>query len=154
MPQCKLQIPWLMSYISCRQVVSLWTCSKVCAISFAVGVFVGFTLKRRCKRWVTKLLKRLKDDWNLCSKLNFVVCCHYHYGRHVNPCNLFFLIMLTPTNPTEAFPQDQICPTFQMSICLWAGGIPVTVVSCFFSGIVLGWVLRFLCHVIMSSFCS
>ncbi|KAJ8648304.1 hypothetical protein MRB53_001327 [Persea americana] len=45
-----------------RQVVSLWTCSKVCAISFAVGVFVGFTLKRRCKRWVTKLLKRLKDD--------------------------------------------------------------------------------------------
>ncbi|XP_058079987.1 uncharacterized protein LOC131228163 [Magnolia sinica] len=44
------------------QVVSLWTCSKVCAISFAVGVVVGFTLKRRLRRWATKLLKRWKDD--------------------------------------------------------------------------------------------
>ncbi|GMY36509.1 Transmembrane protein [Fagus crenata] len=45
-----------------RQVVSLWTCSKICAISFAVGVVFGFTLKRRVKRWASKLLKRLKDN--------------------------------------------------------------------------------------------
>uniref|UniRef100_A0A2N9H507 Transmembrane protein n=1 Tax=Fagus sylvatica TaxID=28930 RepID=A0A2N9H507_FAGSY len=45
-----------------RQLVSLWTCSKLCAISFAVGVVFGFTLKRRVKRWASKLLKRLKDN--------------------------------------------------------------------------------------------
>ncbi|KAG0460832.1 hypothetical protein HPP92_020763 [Vanilla planifolia] len=45
-----------------RHVVSLWTCSKLCAISFAVGIFVGFTLKRRLRQWAGKLLKKLKDD--------------------------------------------------------------------------------------------
>ncbi|URD86111.1 hypothetical protein MUK42_33320 [Musa troglodytarum] len=44
------------------RVVSVSTCSKICAISFVVGVFVGFTLKRRVRRWASKLLKRLKDD--------------------------------------------------------------------------------------------
>ncbi|KAL6847891.1 hypothetical protein ACP4OV_022019 [Aristida adscensionis] len=45
----------------CR-VVSLSTCTKVGAISFAVGVVVGFTLKRRLRRWAARLLKRIKDD--------------------------------------------------------------------------------------------
>ncbi|XP_021894402.1 uncharacterized protein LOC110812050 [Carica papaya] len=45
-----------------RQVVSLWTCSKLCAVFFVAGVFVGFTLKRRVRRWASKLLRRLKDD--------------------------------------------------------------------------------------------
>uniref|UniRef100_A0A803NTA1 Transmembrane protein n=1 Tax=Cannabis sativa TaxID=3483 RepID=A0A803NTA1_CANSA len=44
------------------RVVSLWTCSKLCAICFTVGVVVGYTLKRRVRRWASKLLKRLKDD--------------------------------------------------------------------------------------------
>ncbi|XP_057967883.1 uncharacterized protein LOC131157615 [Malania oleifera] len=45
-----------------RQVVSLWTCSKLCAIFFAAGVIVGYTLKRRVRHWASKLLKKLKDD--------------------------------------------------------------------------------------------
>lgn len=45
-----------------RQVVSLWTCSKLCAISFVVGVVFGYTLKRRVQRWASNLLKRLKDN--------------------------------------------------------------------------------------------
>ncbi|XP_030945090.1 uncharacterized protein LOC115969554 [Quercus lobata] len=45
-----------------RQVVSLLTCSKLCAISFVVGVVFGFTLKRRVKRWASNILKRLKDN--------------------------------------------------------------------------------------------
>ncbi|XP_019245815.1 PREDICTED: uncharacterized protein LOC109225563 isoform X1 [Nicotiana attenuata] len=45
-----------------RQVVSLWTCSKICAICFVAGVFVGYTLKRRVRRWASKLLRRLKDE--------------------------------------------------------------------------------------------
>ncbi|KAG1339237.1 hypothetical protein COCNU_04G015430 [Cocos nucifera] len=44
------------------RVVSLSTCSKLCAVSLMVGVFIGFTLKRRVKQWASKLLKRLKDD--------------------------------------------------------------------------------------------
>ncbi|KAH7574517.1 hypothetical protein ACOSP7_008637 [Xanthoceras sorbifolium] len=45
-----------------RQVVSLWTCSKLCMFFFVAGVFVGYTIKRRVKSWASKLLKRLKDD--------------------------------------------------------------------------------------------
>ncbi|EOY30175.1 hypothetical protein QUC31_020389 [Theobroma cacao] len=45
-----------------RQAVSLWTCSKLCAICFAAGIVVGYTLKRRVRRWASRLLKRLKDD--------------------------------------------------------------------------------------------
>ncbi|XP_008784604.1 uncharacterized protein LOC103703509 [Phoenix dactylifera] len=44
------------------RVVSLSTCSKMCAVSLMVGVFIGFTLKRRLRQWAGKLLKRLKDD--------------------------------------------------------------------------------------------
>ncbi|XWS26547.1 hypothetical protein CRYUN_Cryun26dG0040500 [Craigia yunnanensis] len=44
------------------QVVSLWTCSKLCAICFAAGIIVGYTLKRRVRRWASRLLRRLKDD--------------------------------------------------------------------------------------------
>ncbi|VFQ92561.1 unnamed protein product [Cuscuta campestris] len=44
-----------------RQMVSLWTCSKLCAVFFVAGVFVGYTLKRRVRLWASKLLKRLKD---------------------------------------------------------------------------------------------
>ncbi|KAK3163869.1 hypothetical protein QOZ80_1AG0009440 [Eleusine coracana subsp. coracana] len=44
------------------RVVSLSTCTKVSAITFAVGVVVGFTLKKRLRRWAAKLLKRIKDD--------------------------------------------------------------------------------------------
>ncbi|KAF4382958.1 uncharacterized protein LOC115705424 [Cannabis sativa] len=47
---------------SSSRVVSLWTCSKLCAICFTVGVVVGYTLKRRVRRWASKLLKRLKDE--------------------------------------------------------------------------------------------
>ncbi|OIS99951.1 PREDICTED: uncharacterized protein LOC109228537 [Nicotiana attenuata] len=43
------------------QAVSLWTCSKLCAICFVAGVVVGYTLKRRVRRWASKLLKGLKD---------------------------------------------------------------------------------------------
>ncbi|KAF3439729.1 hypothetical protein FNV43_RR18007 [Rhamnella rubrinervis] len=45
-----------------RQVVSMFTCSKLCAICFAVGVVVGFTLKQRVRRWASRILKRMKDD--------------------------------------------------------------------------------------------
>ncbi|KAK6147576.1 hypothetical protein DH2020_018488 [Rehmannia glutinosa] len=45
-----------------RQSVSLWTCSKLCAICFVAGVIVGYTMKRRVRRWASKLLRRLKDD--------------------------------------------------------------------------------------------
>ncbi|KAJ4708847.1 Transmembrane protein [Melia azedarach] len=47
---------------SSRQVISLWTCSKLCTFFFVAGVFVGYTLKKRVRRWASKLLKRLKDD--------------------------------------------------------------------------------------------
>ncbi|KAK3001917.1 hypothetical protein RJ639_021156 [Escallonia herrerae] len=45
-----------------RNMVSLGTCSKVCAICFVAGVVVGYTLKRRVRRWASKLLRRIKDD--------------------------------------------------------------------------------------------
>ncbi|XAR67225.1 hypothetical protein NMG60_11013705 [Bertholletia excelsa] len=45
-----------------RHAVSLGTCSKLCAICFVAGVVVGFTLKRRVRRWASKLLRRIKDD--------------------------------------------------------------------------------------------
>ncbi|XP_058215443.1 uncharacterized protein LOC131326615 [Rhododendron vialii] len=45
-----------------RQSVSLWTCSKLCTICFVAGVIAGFTLKRRVRRWASKLLRRIKDD--------------------------------------------------------------------------------------------
>ncbi|XVF35182.1 hypothetical protein REPUB_Repub18cG0123100 [Reevesia pubescens] len=45
-----------------RQVVSLWTCSKLCTICFVAGIVVGYTLKRRVRRWASRFLKRLKDD--------------------------------------------------------------------------------------------
>ncbi|XP_006643751.1 uncharacterized protein LOC102714864 [Oryza brachyantha] len=44
------------------RVVSLSTCTKISAVSFAVGVVVGFTLKKRLRRWAARLLKRIKDD--------------------------------------------------------------------------------------------
>ncbi|KAJ8751084.1 hypothetical protein K2173_016265 [Erythroxylum novogranatense] len=47
---------------SARQTVSLWTCSKLCAVFFVAGVVVGYTLKRRVRSWASKLLRRLKDD--------------------------------------------------------------------------------------------
>ncbi|GAY37609.1 T29M8.11 [Citrus sinensis] len=45
-----------------RQVVSLWTCSKLCTFFFVAGVFVGYTLKRRVRSWASKLLRKLRDD--------------------------------------------------------------------------------------------
>jgi hypothetical protein len=39
--------------------VSLSTCTKVRAISFVVGVAVGFTLKRRMRQWAARLLRRI-----------------------------------------------------------------------------------------------
>ncbi|KAI4344652.1 hypothetical protein L6164_011851 [Bauhinia variegata] len=32
-----------------RQMVSLWTCSKLCAFCFVAGVFFGYTLRRRVR---------------------------------------------------------------------------------------------------------
>lgn len=45
-----------------RQVVSLWTCSKLCALCFVAGIVVGYTLKRRVRSWASRLLKRIKDE--------------------------------------------------------------------------------------------
>ncbi|KAL5698247.1 hypothetical protein ACHQM5_029312 [Ranunculus cassubicifolius] len=42
--------------------VSLGTCSKLCAAGFIAGVIVGYTLKRRVRNWASKILRRLKDD--------------------------------------------------------------------------------------------
>ncbi|KAI3904829.1 hypothetical protein MKW92_041056 [Papaver armeniacum] len=39
--------------------VSGWTCTKLCGVAFVVGVFVGFTLRNRVRRWASKLFKRL-----------------------------------------------------------------------------------------------
>ncbi|XP_057767728.1 uncharacterized protein LOC130988006 [Salvia miltiorrhiza] len=47
---------------SSRQFLSLWTCSKLCAGCFVAGVVIGYTLKRRVKRWASRILRRLKDD--------------------------------------------------------------------------------------------
>ncbi|GLT76224.1 hypothetical protein SLA2020_478970 [Shorea laevis] len=44
-----------------RNVVSIMTCSKLCAVCFAAGILVGFTLKRRLRNWASKLLHKLKD---------------------------------------------------------------------------------------------
>ncbi|KAF7034861.1 hypothetical protein CFC21_045822 [Triticum aestivum] len=44
------------------RMVSLSACAKFGAVSFVVGVVVGFTLKKRLRRWAAKLLKRIKDD--------------------------------------------------------------------------------------------
>ncbi|KAG8046097.1 hypothetical protein GUJ93_ZPchr0008g13411 [Zizania palustris] len=38
------------------RVVSLSTCTKISAVSFAVGVVVGFTLKKRLRRAVERLI--------------------------------------------------------------------------------------------------
>ncbi|KAI3709733.1 hypothetical protein L2E82_39499 [Cichorium intybus] len=45
-----------------RRAVSVLTCSKLCAFCFVAGIVVGFTLKRRVRRWAAKLLRRIKDD--------------------------------------------------------------------------------------------
>ncbi|KAI5415328.1 uncharacterized protein LOC127138713 [Lathyrus oleraceus] len=44
---------------SSRQVLSYWTCSKLCAIFFVGGVVFGYTLRGRVKRWASKILKKL-----------------------------------------------------------------------------------------------
>ncbi|XP_010498336.1 PREDICTED: uncharacterized protein LOC104776038 [Camelina sativa] len=36
--------------------------SKLCAVFFVAGVFVGYTLKRRVRKWASKLLRKIKDD--------------------------------------------------------------------------------------------
>lgn len=46
----------------CRKMVSVWTCSKFCGVFFVAGVFFGYSLKRRVRRWIHKLLERFKDD--------------------------------------------------------------------------------------------
>ncbi|RID58028.1 hypothetical protein BRARA_F01357 [Brassica rapa] len=42
--------------------VSAWTCTKLCAVFFVAGVFVGYTLKRRVRSWASKLLRKIRDD--------------------------------------------------------------------------------------------
>ncbi|KAG9443701.1 hypothetical protein H6P81_015041 [Aristolochia fimbriata] len=42
--------------------VTMVKCAKACAISFSIGVVVGFMLRKRFRRWIAKKLKRLKDD--------------------------------------------------------------------------------------------
>ncbi|XP_037411330.1 uncharacterized protein LOC119274712 [Triticum dicoccoides] len=44
------------------RMVSLSACAKFGAVSFVVGIVVGFTLNKRLRRWAAKLLKRIKDD--------------------------------------------------------------------------------------------
>ncbi|XP_058756742.1 uncharacterized protein LOC131629954 [Vicia villosa] len=55
--------PYDSSYVlatrSSRQVLSYWTCSKLCAIFFVGGVVFGYTLRGRVKRWASKILKKL-----------------------------------------------------------------------------------------------
>ncbi|KAK9075773.1 hypothetical protein SSX86_004102 [Deinandra increscens subsp. villosa] len=45
-----------------RRAVSVLTCSKLCGVCFVAGIIVGFTLKRRVRRWAARLLRRIKDD--------------------------------------------------------------------------------------------
>ncbi|CAI0627797.1 unnamed protein product [Linum tenue] len=45
-----------------RNMVSAWTCSKLCLFFFAAGIVAGYTLKRRVRGWASRLLRRLKDD--------------------------------------------------------------------------------------------
>nr|GLL23349.1 uncharacterized protein LOC109188424 [Ipomoea trifida] len=45
-----------------RQMVSAWTCSKLCAVCFVAGIFFGYTLKKRVRGWASKLLKQMKKD--------------------------------------------------------------------------------------------
>ncbi|CAO2823126.1 unnamed protein product [Amaranthus hypochondriacus] len=45
-----------------RNWVSIQTCSKLCAVCFVAGIFVGYTLKKRVRRWLSRLARRLKDD--------------------------------------------------------------------------------------------
>ncbi|KAM1155895.1 hypothetical protein FF1_026653 [Malus domestica] len=45
-----------------RQLVSLWTCSKLCTICFVAGIVVGYKLKRHLRSWTSKLLKKIRDD--------------------------------------------------------------------------------------------
>nr|GLL45014.1 uncharacterized protein LOC109188424 [Ipomoea trifida] len=46
-----------------RQMVSAWTCSKLCAFCFVAEIFFGYTLmKQRVRRWASKLLKQMKKD--------------------------------------------------------------------------------------------
>ncbi|KAD4180552.1 hypothetical protein E3N88_29143 [Mikania micrantha] len=44
-----------------RRSVSLLTCSKLCGVCFVAGIMVGFTLKRRLRRWAASLLSKIKD---------------------------------------------------------------------------------------------
>ncbi|KAF5812457.1 hypothetical protein HanRHA438_Chr03g0097771 [Helianthus annuus] len=45
-----------------RRAVSVVTCSKLCGVCFVGGIIVGFTLKRRLRRWAARLLRRIRDD--------------------------------------------------------------------------------------------
>nr|GMC72990.1 uncharacterized protein LOC109188424 [Ipomoea batatas] len=45
-----------------RQMVSAWTCSKLCAFCFVAGIIFGYSLKKRVRRWASKLLKQMKKD--------------------------------------------------------------------------------------------
>ncbi|CAI0387643.1 unnamed protein product [Linum tenue] len=45
-----------------RNMVSAWTCSKLCLLFFAAGIVTGYRFKRRVRIWASRLLKRLKDD--------------------------------------------------------------------------------------------
>lgn len=72
---------------ACRRVVSLWTCSKMCAITFVIGVVVGFSLKRSLRRWAGKLLKKLKDDWSVYNH-----CKIYSLGEGIS-ISLCYLLL-------------------------------------------------------------
>ncbi|KAJ7956023.1 Transmembrane protein [Quillaja saponaria] len=54
--------PHILAIRTSGHVVSVWTCSKLCAFCFAAGVVFGFTLRRRVRRWASKLIKRLHDS--------------------------------------------------------------------------------------------
>ncbi|KAI7731093.1 hypothetical protein M8C21_028098 [Ambrosia artemisiifolia] len=45
-----------------RRAVSVLTCSKLCGVCFVAGIVVGFSLKRRLRKWAASLLRRIKDD--------------------------------------------------------------------------------------------
>ncbi|CAA0836864.1 Unknown protein [Striga hermonthica] len=44
-----------------RNFVSLWTCSKLCAVFFVAGIFVGYTLKKRVHENLGESFEKFED---------------------------------------------------------------------------------------------
>ncbi|KQK02681.1 hypothetical protein BRADI_2g03051v3 [Brachypodium distachyon] len=86
-----VQVDWNLTDVASR-VVSLSTRTKVSDTSFVVGVAVGFTLKRRLRRWAARLLKRINDDnWPHNCNLLFFVHKWLLSIPKLKPCRLLWI---------------------------------------------------------------